>query len=233
MDLDYKKIIEKYLCTKDSGGYSIFEMLQTLLLFEICYETMNKGIISKNIEYPILNSYLLGTVLKIGHTYTQITILGKIFDFDDRTLSFTNLWKEVKALLPQDEEFNKIKDMLENLQKNEFLKNIKTARDQIVCHNDICAKRETEIDIRECIIIAFKVYKYFSSFIPNVCDFLDYRSERFINYELATLSLPFFATDESKKIFEDSYRKVLQDLDLKYISESDFIKLCDTVVKTQ
>lgn len=232
MNSDYKKIIEKYLCTKDSGGYSIFEMLQKLLLFEICYETMNNNIISKNAKYPILNSYILGNVLKIGHTYTQITILGKVFDFDKRTLSFINLWKEIKTLLPQDDEFKKINETFEKISENKFLKSIKTARDEIICHNDSGADRNVEINIRECVVLAFKIYKYFASFIPNICDFLDYRSEAFLNYELATLSLPFFADDEAKKTFEDNYRKVLHDLGLKYVSESDLIKLCDAIVKT-
>ena len=41
------KIIEKYLCCHEVGGYSIYELLQKILIFELCYETLNKRIMEQ------------------------------------------------------------------------------------------------------------------------------------------------------------------------------------------
>ena len=172
--------MKKYLCTKEYGGYSIYELLKTMLLFEISYETINHKIMKKDTKNTILDSYILSNVLRIGYTYTQINVLYKLFDFDKQALSFTNLWEEVKSLLPKDKKYNAIQEVLNSLKKNQILINIRTARDKIICHNDEDADRQIEIEIRESLILAFRVYKYFTSFIPNSCDFLDYRGQIFL-----------------------------------------------------
>ena len=225
------KTIEKYLCCYEIGGYSIYELLQKILIFEICYETINKKILEKKTEQTILESNIVKNMFLVGHTYTQINILGKLFDPDKRTLSFINLWKETKNLLPQDEKYKEINEIFENLEKNNKLKTLKDARDKVVCHNDKDADRNIEIDIRECAIASFKIYNYFNSFIPNKFDFLQLREYSFLNYEAEKLSLPFLKNEDDIEDFKDNYKTVLKDFNLQFMRESDLIKLMEETVK--
>ena len=231
---DYKSIIENYLCGRENKkGYGIYEMMQTLLLFEISYETINKRIIGNKFDASILNSYMLRNILNIGHTYTQINILGKLFDCgkqSENALTLTNLWKNVKNILPQNKQYLELKEFFAGLFEDQHLKNIKEARDKVICHNDSDASKNIEIDIRECAKKAFNVYNLFNSYlVNNPCEFLDLRSERLLNDELSTLSLPFFADENSKSTFKDNYLNVLDDLGLKYLTESNIINLMNIV----
>ena len=225
------KTIEKYLCCYEIGGYSIYELLLKILIFEICYETINKKILEKKAEQTILESNIVKNIFLVGHTYTQINILSKLFDFHKQSISFINLWKETKNLLPQNEEYMEIYNIFKNLKKDNKLKALKDARDKVVCHNDKDADRNIEIDIRECAIASFKIYNYFNSFIPNKFDFLQLREYSFLNYEVEKLSLPFFKNEDDKEEFKDSYKKVLNDFNLKFMRESDLIKLMEETVK--
>ena len=234
---NYKTIIEKYLCGRENKkGYGIYELMQTLLLFEISYETINKRIIGNQFDASILNSFMLRNILNIGHTYTQINILGKLFDCgkqSENALTLTNLWRDTKNILPQNEHYFELKRFFEGLFDDPHLKNIKEARDKVVCHNDSDASKNIEIDIRECAKKAFNIYKLFNSFITiNPCEFLDFRSERLLNDELLTLSLPFFADENSKNVFKEQYLNVLNELKLEFLSESDVVKLMEKVVKS-
>ena len=227
----FVKIIEKYLCCHEVGGYSIYELLQKILIFELCYETLNKRIMEQKATQTILESNLVGNMFMVGHTYTQINILGKLFDPDSRAISFINLWKKTKKLLPHNEQYKIIDDIFKNLTRNEKLQALKEARDKVVCHNDEDANRNIEIDIRECAIASFKIYDYFNSFIPNKFDFLEFREYTFLNYELEKLSLPLLKNEGDKKDFIENYQKVLKDFSLKFMKQSDLIRLMEETVK--
>ncbi len=98
--LEIRQIIEKYLCNKEgSNGFGIYELMQKLLLFELCYENINKRLLDNNEQGTILESNLLKNMFLIGHSYTQINILGKLFDNDNRLISFKKLWKKIKDKL--------------------------------------------------------------------------------------------------------------------------------------
>ena len=227
-----KEIITKYLCNKEgSNGFGIYELMQKLLLFELCYENINKRLLDNNVQGTILESNLLKNMFLIGHSYTQINILGKLFDNDKRSISFINLWEETKYKLIQDEKYEKIKNLLENLQSNKYLKSVYDARNKIVCHNDSDSNRKLMIDIRNAVIVAFDIYNYFNSFLTKNFDFLTLREEDFLKDELEKLSLPFFK-DESQKIeFEENYKKILNEFNLKYMTFTDVYKLMNATVK--
>lgn len=227
-----KEIIAKYLCNKEgSNGFGIYELMQKLLLFELCYENINKRLLDNNVQGTILESDLLKNMFLIGHSYTQINILGKLFDNDNRSISFINLWKETKDLLIQDEKYEKLKSLIENLKSNKYLKSIYNARNKIVCHNDSDSNRKLMIDIRNAVIVAFDIYNYFNSFLTKNFDFLNLREEDFLKDEIEKLSLPFFK-DESQKIeFEENYKKILNEFNLKYMTFTDVYKLMNTTVK--
>lgn len=226
-----KEIIAKYLCNKEgSNGFGIYELMQKLL-FELCYENINKRLLDNNVQGTILESDLLKNMFLIGHSYTQINILGKLFDNDNRSISFINLWKETKDLLIQDEKYEKLKSLIENLKSNKYLKSIYNARNKIVCHNDSDSNRKLMIDIRNAVIVAFDIYNYFNSFLTKNFDFLTLREEDFLKDEIEKLSLPFFK-DESQKIeFEENYKKILNEFNLKYMTFTDVYKLMNTTVK--
>ncbi len=230
--LEIRQIIEKYLCNKEgSNGFGIYELMQKLLLFELCYENINKRLLDNNEQGTILESNLLKNMFLIGHAYTQINILGKLFDNDNRSISFINLWEETKYKLIQDEKYEKIKNLLENLQSNKYLKSVYDARNKIVCHNDSDSNRKLMIDIRNAVIVAFDIYNYFNSFLTKNFDFLTLREEDFLKDELEKLSLPFFK-DESQKIeFEENYKKFLNEFNLKYMTFTDVYKLMNATVK--
>lgn len=227
-----KEIIAKYLCNKEgSNGFGIYELMQKLLLFELCYENINKRLLDNNVQGTILESDLLKNMFLIGHSYTQINILGKLFDNDNRSISFINLWKETKDLLIQDEKYEKLKSLIENLKSNKYLKSIYNARNKIVCHNDSDSNRKLMIYIRNAVIVAFDIYNYFNSFLTKNFDFLTLREEDFLKDEIEKLSLPFFK-DESQKIeFEENYKKILNEFNLKYMTFTDVYKLMNTTVK--
>ena len=227
-----KEIIAKYLCNKEgSNGFGIYELMQKLLLFELCHENINKRLLDNNVQGTILESNLLKNMFLIGHSYTQINILGKLFDNDKRSISFINLWEETKYKLIQDEKYEKIKNLLENLQSNKYLKSVYDARNKIVCHNDSDSNRKLMIDIRNAVIVAFDIYNYFNSFLTKNFDFLTLREEDFLKDELEKLSLPFFK-DESQKIeFEENYKKILNEFNLKYMTFTDVYKLMNATVK--
>ena len=230
--LEIKQIIEKYLCNKEgSKGFGIYELMQKLLLFELCYENINQRLLDDNAHGTILESDLLKNMFLIGHSYTQINILGKLFDNDSRSISFINLWKETKDLLIQDEEYEKVKILIENLKSNKYLKSIYDARNKIVCHNDNDSNRKLMVDIRNAVIVAFDIYNYFNSFLTKNFDFLTLREEDFLKDEIKKLSLPFFK-DESQKIeFEENYKKILNEFNLKYMTFTDVYKLMNATVK--
>ena len=230
--LEIRQIIEKYLCNKEgSNGFGIYELMQKLLLFELCYENINKRLLDNNEQGTILESNLLKNMFLIGHAYTQINILGKLFDNDNRSISFINLWEETKYKLIQDEKYEKIKNLLENLQSNKYLKSVYDARNKIICHNDSDSNRKLMIDIRNAVIVAFDIYNYFNSFLTKNFDFLTLREEDFLKDELEKLSLPFFK-DESQKIeFEENYKKFLNEFNLKYMTFTDVYKLMNATVK--
>ena len=227
-----KEIIAKYLCNKEgSNGFGIYELMQKLLLFELCYENINKRLLDNNVQGTILESDLLKNMFLIGHSYTQINILGKLFDNDNRSISFINLWNDTKDLLIQDEKYEKLKSLIENLKSNKYLKSIYNARNKIVCHNDRDSNRKLMIDIRNAVIVAFDIYNYFNSFLTKNFDFLTLREEDFLKDEIEKLSLPFFK-DESQKIeFEENYKKILNEFNLKYMTFTDVYKLMNTTVK--
>ena len=227
-----KEIIAKYLCNKEgSNGFGIYELMQKLLLFELCYENINKRLLDNNVQGTILESDLLKNMFLIGHSYTQINILGKLFDNDNRSISFINLWNDTKDLLIQDEKYEKLKSLIENLKSNKYLKSIYNARNKIVCHNDSDSNRKLMIDIRNAVIVAFDIYNYFNSFLTKNFDFLTLREEDFLKDEIEKLSLPFFK-DESQKIeFEENYKKILNEFNLKYMTFTDVYKLMNTTVK--
>lgn len=205
--------------------------MQKLLLFELCYENINKRLLDNNVQGTILESDLLKNMFLIGHSYTQINILGKLFDNDNRSISFINLWKETKDLLIQDEKYEKLKSLIENLKSNKYLKSIYNARNKIVCHNDSDSNRKLMIDIRNAVIVAFDIYNYFNFFLTKNFDFLTLREEDFLKDEIEKLSLPFFK-DESQKIeFEENYKKILNEFNLKYMTFTDIYKLMNTTVK--
>lgn len=229
---EISEIIEKYLCSKDgSNGFGIYELMQKLLLFELCYENINKRLLDNTVQGTILESELLKNMFLIGHSYTQINILGKLFDNDKRSISFINLWKETKDKLIQDEKYEKIKKLLENLPSNKCLKSIYNARNKIVCHNDSDSNRQLMIDIKKAVVIAFEIYNYFNSFLSNSFDFLTLREEDFLKQEIEKLSLPFFK-DESQKIeFKENYKKIINEFNLKFMTASDIYKLMNATIK--
>ena len=205
--------------------------MQKLLLFELCYENINKRLLEDNVQGTILESDLLKNMFLIGYSYTQINILGKLFDNDNRAISFINLWKETKDLLIQDEKYEKVKFLIENLKSNKYLKSIHDARNKIICHNDNDSNRESMIDIRNAVIITFDIYNYFNSFLTNKFDFLTLREDNFLKNEIKKLSSPFFKDESQKKDFEANYKKILNEFSLKFMTNTDIFELMNSTVK--
>lgn len=229
MEEDFIKIIESYLCAKEDGGYCIYDIMTKMLVFELGFENITKRLLETETKGTILQSNLLRNMCIIGHTYTQINAIGTLFDTDTRTLSFVNLWKEVKDKLPKDDKYRKIQEILEHLQDNEVLKAIKDARNKVVCHNDKDADRHISISIREAIKLAFKVYHYFNSFLSDKYDFITFRSETSLNFELESFEKPFFKNEEEKESFAQDYKAVIKELDLEYMTKKEMQALRDSV----
>lgn len=229
---EIREIIEKYLCNKDgSNGFGIQELMQKLLLFELCYENINKRLLDNTVQGTILESVLLKTYFLIGHSYTQINVLGKLFDNDNRSISFINLWKETKDKLIQDEKYEKIKELLENLPSNKFLKSVYEARNKIICHNDSDSNRRLMIDIKNTVSIAFEIFNFFNSFLSNSFDFLTFREEDFLKQEIEKLSLPFFKDEFQKIEFEENYKKIIKGFNLKFMTSTDIYNLVNTTIE--
>lgn len=227
------QIIEKYLCNRKDSGSSIYDLMQKLLLFELVYETINQRFIKKETAGSFLESQLLNNYFLISYIYVQSNVLAKLLDYDKRTISFINLWREVKDLLKQDEKYFEIKNQIENLQHNESLEKIKTIRDTIICHNDENSNLEVLVDIREAIVLVFKIYGYFNSFIPNKIDFLTIREESFLEDEIEKLTQPLFSTEQEREEFRQNYKKVLEEFGLKYMTVQDIHKLMKETIKVE
>lgn len=225
------QIIEKYLCTRKDSNSSIYDLMQKLLLFELVYETINQRFIKKETAGSLLESQLLNNYFLISYIYVQSNVLAKLLDYDKRTISFINLWQETKDLLKQDEKYFEIKNQIESLQNNKCLKKIKTIRDTIICHNDENSNLKVLVDIREAVILIFKIYGYFSSFITNKFDFLIMREESFLEDEIEKLTHPLFNKEQEKEEFRQNYKKVLEEFGLKYMTVPDIHKLMKETVK--
>ena len=227
------QIIEKYLCTKKDSASSIYDLMQKLLLFELVYETINQRFIKEETAGTFLESQLLNNYFLISYIYVQSNVLAKLLDYDRRTISFINLWREVKDLLKQDDKYFEIKNQIESLQNNKCLEKIKTIRDTIICHNDEKSNFKVHVDIREAIILVFKIYGYFNSFITNKFDFLTIREESFLEDEIEKLTHPLFSTEQEKEEFRQNYKKVLEEFGLKYMTVQDIHKLMKETIKVE